>query len=356
MDIRALTRSYEAWVGERVPLVRPDLAYKHELMATGPFPFLRGTFYLWSRRWPELCPELAAAPAVLGVGDLHVENFGTWRDAEGRLVWGVNDFDETHRGAYAQDLVRLAASALLARSEGHLAITAGDACRAVLEGYRRGLAGGAPWVLEEGHGWLRALAVGARKDPGAFWEKLRALPRHRPPLPPAARAAIESLLPRPRLAYEVRRRRVGVGSLGLPRWVALVDDLEGGPIAREVKARAPAAEAWAKGRPSVDRYAALVAAAIRARDPLVRVERGWLVRRLAPDCSRVELETLPRRRDDERLLAAMGREVANVHLGSPGAIPAVRADLRARRSGWLADAARRMADCVIADARVWRRG
>jgi len=34
---------------------------------------------------------------VLAVGDLHVENFGTWRDAEGRLIWGVNDFDEAWR-------------------------------------------------------------------------------------------------------------------------------------------------------------------------------------------------------------------------------------------------------------------
>jgi hypothetical protein len=39
-------------------------------------------------------PENAGAPVVTGVGDLHVENFGTWRDADARLVWGVNDFDE----------------------------------------------------------------------------------------------------------------------------------------------------------------------------------------------------------------------------------------------------------------------
>jgi uncharacterized protein (DUF2252 family) len=44
--------------------------------------------------WPEVCPDLAKAPKVLAVGDLHVENFGTWRDVEGRLVWGINDFDE----------------------------------------------------------------------------------------------------------------------------------------------------------------------------------------------------------------------------------------------------------------------
>ena len=45
-----------------------------------------------------------------GVGDLHVENFGTWRDVEGRLVWGVNDFDEAYALPYTNDLVRLVAS------------------------------------------------------------------------------------------------------------------------------------------------------------------------------------------------------------------------------------------------------
>lgn len=39
----------------------------------------------------------------MAVGDLHVENFGTWRDIEGRLVWGVNDFDEAHPLSYAND-------------------------------------------------------------------------------------------------------------------------------------------------------------------------------------------------------------------------------------------------------------
>jgi uncharacterized protein (DUF2252 family) len=58
-------------------------------MAEAAFPFLRATFYRWMQIWPEVCPDLAKAPHVLGIGDLHVENFGTRRDAEGRLVWGV---------------------------------------------------------------------------------------------------------------------------------------------------------------------------------------------------------------------------------------------------------------------------
>jgi uncharacterized protein (DUF2252 family) len=65
-------------------------------MTQGAFEFLRATYYRWTMRWPQHCAQLADAPQVLAVGDLHTENFGTWRDAEGRLVWGVNDLDEAH--------------------------------------------------------------------------------------------------------------------------------------------------------------------------------------------------------------------------------------------------------------------
>ena len=63
---------------------------------------------------PSIKADLATGPEVLAVGYLHIENFGTWRDAEGRLVWGINDFDEACRMPYAIDLVRLAASAVIA--------------------------------------------------------------------------------------------------------------------------------------------------------------------------------------------------------------------------------------------------
>src|SRR6266478_772748 len=79
-----LTQKYEGWLGERIPLLQADLDRKHTLMREGPFPFLRATFYRWAQTWPELCPGPAAAPVVMAVGDLHVENFGTWRDSEGR--------------------------------------------------------------------------------------------------------------------------------------------------------------------------------------------------------------------------------------------------------------------------------
>src|SRR5947207_681645 len=111
MKIAKSTERYEKWLGKHLTLLPHDLRLKHERMASGAFPFLRGTFYRWMQLWPELCPEFRTAPCVLAVGDLHLANFGTWRDSEGRLIWGINDFDEASRLPYICDLVRLAASA-----------------------------------------------------------------------------------------------------------------------------------------------------------------------------------------------------------------------------------------------------
>src|SRR5271154_6274110 len=114
MNIIESTAEFEKWLEREVPLVRQDLTLKHAAMAQASFPFFRATFYRWLQLWPEICPEAANAPEVLGVGDLHIENFGTWRDQEGRLIWGVNDLDEAWPAAYTLDLMRLAASTYLA--------------------------------------------------------------------------------------------------------------------------------------------------------------------------------------------------------------------------------------------------
>src|SRR5438132_7432168 len=120
------TARYEAWLAERVPVVKADLAHKHRAMSAGIFPFRRATVYRGADRWRAIAGDVAVAPTVLAVGDLHVENFGTWRDAEGRLVWGVNDFDEAWPLPYTNDLVRLATSALLAREYHDLRIDGKD--------------------------------------------------------------------------------------------------------------------------------------------------------------------------------------------------------------------------------------
>jgi uncharacterized protein (DUF2252 family) len=195
--IQAATARYEAWLGERIPLLPEDLDLKHEAMRRDPFSFLRATYYRWAQLWPEEAHKLAKAPEVLAVGDLHAENFGTWRDAGGRLVWGINDFDEASRLPYTNDLVRLATSVHLAIAAGHLALGGREACAAILEGYRESLEKeGQPLVLAEKWHALRRLATERLKDPEAFWKKLDAFPTlPADQLPSRAAKALADLLP-----------------------------------------------------------------------------------------------------------------------------------------------------------------
>ena len=129
-------------------------------------------------------------------------------------------------------------------------------------------------------------------------------------------------------------------------------------VAREVKALAPSAWIWANdldARP-MRYYRVIVDRAVRALDPYLRVGKRWLVRRLAPDCARIEIADLPKQRDEIGLLHAMGWEIANIHLGSSDAIKAISRDLARREEGWLHMAAEAMARAVNEDWNVWRRG
>jgi hypothetical protein len=301
-------------------------------------------------------PEVADAPKVLAVGDLHVENYGTWRDAEGRLVWGVNDFDEATNLPYTVDLVRLATSAGLAAAEGHLAINLKEACAAVLNGYSACLgAGGKAMVLAENDRWLRKMAGGRLRDPVAFWSRMTGLTTARGPLPPKAQEVLLQRLPDGANHVRFVRRRAGVGSLGLDRLVAFAE-WNGALVAHEAKALVPSAWEWAHSAHASDRihYLELVTQAVRCPDPMLEVRDGWLVRRLSPDCSRVLLDELPKRRDEARLLKAMGWEAGNIHLGTRGAARAIVIDLARRKQGWLRDAATKMARRLRADWKDWR--
>ena len=381
VDIRKGTEEFEGWLRGQVPVVEADLRAKHVEMANSRFEFLRGTFYRWAQLWHELAEDqgtktaFTRAPTLLGVGDLHVENFGTWRDREGRWVWGVNDFDEAYVMPYTNDLVRLATSTKFAVKQGDLKLGFGDACQAILQGYTEGLGGGRPFILAEDHDWLRDIALQRLLEPSdpkepdefdEFWRELRDLERVEPAqAPPAAVEALRQSFEEP-LEFFLARRAAGLGSLGRARFVAVVEDWCGGVVAREVKVLAPSV--WpgvggASGPESV-RYEEILAKAVRCHDPMVRVHRAsddggyWIVRRLAPDAGKVKLAEFPHKRLDD-MLRAMGRETANIHLGSRAAIEAIRTDLATRTavdSDWLRKAANRMAELTEADYDAWKSG
>jgi hypothetical protein len=356
MNIFKATADFEHWLAGQLPIIRQDLTLKHQHMAEAAFPFFRATFYRWLQLWPEICPDLVKAPTVLAVGDLHIENFGTWRDEEGRLIWGVNDLDETWPASFALDLVRLTTSVYVAIGEAHLSLTKRIAAEAIEEGYRDALAeGGQAFILAEDHRWLRLLALGKLRDPVHFWDKLEHLPPYTAKPPAEVRKMLEKSLPSAREGYLLKRRIAGLGSLGHPRILAL-SRYRGAFIAREAKAIRPSAWVWARGASSTEIYCdKLMQRSIRVPDPCVRFDGRWVVRRLAPDCSRVELASLSKDRDEARLLYSMGWETANMHFSTPQAIPKVKQDLAARRGRWLHKAAKNMLAVTNKDWEKWRR-
>jgi len=101
-------------------------------------------------------------------------------------------------------------------------------------------------------------------------------------------------------------------------------------------------------------YGAILKEAVRCPDPYVQMRGSWIVRRLSPHCSRIELDDLKTSKRELRVLEAMGRETANVHLGTVEKRKAILKDLRGRKANWLVGAAQAMAEAMEKDWRAWR--
>lgn len=341
--------AYEAWLRKQLrgDVVEADLECKHAKMGASPFVFLRATYWRWAETILEVCPDLASAPAVLAVGDIHIENYGTWRDVDGRVVWGVNDFDEAAEMPYALDLVRLATSALLASEAPSNAriVTA-----AILKGYGEGLKQPRAIVLEKEWQWLRELVVVDERARAKFWKKMEAAKTVR--APPRYRKALAAAMPEPGLACRTARRRAGAGSLGRPRWVAMAE-WRGGPVVREAKALLPSAWLLPAGRGGAKlRCHDLATGKYRAVDPWYGMADAIVVRRLSPNNRKIEAIKQPDELLSPQMLEAMGLELAGVHLGVSDAA-AIARDLKARKRGWLLAAAKAAASATERDFKDW---
>lgn len=339
-SFKKASESYLDWLETKVTLVPEEVEKRHKRIAeTTPFEFLRATFYRWTQHWSELGADLnhQSVPLVLGVGDLHVENFGTWRDAEGRLVWGINDFDECCYLSYMNDLVRLAAStrfaieeqAILeleemkelskkARSEQmkkqynkfqqqvkeRIDNAFSRACQSILTGYCNGLevqlgdtsingsrrySGRKPFVLAEEHDWLREIVLNKLRekdrrtgeDPeddfDEFFRESNALEYVNDSVPRSAWEALRLSMPDPGISFRIGKRDAGLGSLGRQRFTAIVEDWHGGILVREAKALAPSAWLWwdKKRQDTIEiLYDEALRQVVRARDPWVQIHLG----------------------------------------------------------------------------------
>ena len=192
------------------------------------------------------------------------------------------------------------------------------------------------------------------RDAGAFWEKLNGLSPVEGGIPGGARRGINKLMPgKVSEKYKVVHRVAGLGSLGRQRFVAIAE-YKGGFVCREAKALAPSAWELEQGAKSPGiRYQKALDIAVRAIDPFVRMQGNWIVRRLAPDCARVDLALFPKEREESKLLHAMGWETANLHLGSRQTRKLLE-NLNKRPPNWLHKAAARMVEATKADWNEWR--
>src|SRR5271169_161086 len=121
----------------RVPELVP---VRHGRMLVSPFTFYRGAAL-------PMAADLAGTPAsglrVQLCGDAHLSNFGAFASPERRLVFDVNDFDETLPGPFEWDVKRLAASlAVAGRDNGFggkarrkIALAAGEGYRTAMQGF-----------------------------------------------------------------------------------------------------------------------------------------------------------------------------------------------------------------------------
>lgn len=221
------------------------LALKYRAIGSSAFAFLRGTCHLFYAHLPDH-ELLARAPLAWSCGDLHLENFGTYKGDNRLVYFDLNDFDEGALAPCTWDPLRLLASILVA-APGLKLERAGARRLAArcLESYRTALAAGrARWIDRDGAEGLIAdlfarLKERKRQEYVASWTEMQGKRRRLRTDGQRAltagdqeREQVQALMEafartqanpdffRP---LDVARRIAGTGSLGLARFVVLVE-------------------------------------------------------------------------------------------------------------------------------------
>jgi uncharacterized protein (DUF2252 family) len=270
---------------------------KFRKMAASAFAFYRGTaclFYHDLEKQPGGSAYLDERTGRVWIhGDLHAENFGTYMDAGGRLVFNVNDFDEAYVGPFTWDLRRLAASlALIGYTKALSDEQITDLVETYAAAYRErihALATGVkndevpPYTLDTAEGpllaalrsarsltrfelldsmteirdWERRFAPGGGSvelDAATRYKILAAFDGYLETLPEASLARPDSY----RVKDVVGRRGIGIGSAGLPSYNILLegnsDALENDVVIYMKQAQVPAVSRHVKDAAVTDYF------------------------------------------------------------------------------------------------------
>lgn len=220
------------------------LTLKYRLLADNPFAFLRGTCHLFYQDFPADA-ALNRAPAAWICGDLHLENFGTYKGDNRLSYFDINDFDEALLAPASWELSRFLVSVLVAADALH--VRPADAvalCHCFLDAYIDALVDGkARWVERAtADGMVRDLLRDLRlRERAAFLDRrtdmrkgkrrlrldgVKALPVSAAERERVTRFMAEYATTRPNPDFfrvlDVARRIAGTGSLGLERYAILV--------------------------------------------------------------------------------------------------------------------------------------
>jgi len=352
------------------------LAMKYAKLAQDPFLFLRGTCHLFYDSLPDL-PVFRDVPLAWCCGDLHFENFGSYKGDNRLVYFDINDYDEAALAPLTWDMVRLLTSiqcgAEALKANAAEALAAGAAC---LDAYRLALMAGKPlWVERETSGGLvRELLSGLQgRERTDFLDKRSVRKGRRRslkvdgvkalPATDAQKGVVAGFMARfaetqPDPGFfkvlDIARRIAGTGSLGLERFVVLVEG-KGSPDGnylidlKEAKssALAPRLARLGIAEPATaDEASRIVTAQKRMQaidhaflQPVQMEGRPYILKDLQPSEDRVAIGEWGKKLDRLRDVAAtMGRILAWDQLRASGRAGAACADelsAFAQRDGWV---------------------
>jgi uncharacterized protein (DUF2252 family) len=362
------------------------LAMKYATMRVDAFSFYRGTCHLFYEDLPRSL-LLDRSPLAWICGDLHPENFGSYRGRDGRVYFDVNDFDEAALAPSVWDVIRCLCGILVGtRVLGILDEDGLDLSRRFLYAYCACLADGVPQALDQdtATGMVHDLLTGvqsrsadelARKRSTGSGTKRRIAVDgvHALPLKKSTRNHVAGLFEewtqskRRANRYQlidVAERIAGTGSKGVPRYVLLVArrrllrllDLKMEPRsspAPYVRVRQP------KWRSEAERVVTAQKCA-QASPPwplthLTDGEESYVLRELQPTEDRVRWEKWHGKLERlEHLMSSMGQVAAWGHLRSAhfrGAAPLKDLAAFGRDGGWRQRAASYARDYAASVAR-----
>ncbi len=336
------------------------LSMKYRNMRATPFSFLRGTCHLFYEQLPK---AVTAAPTAWLCGDLHLENFGSYKGDNRLAYFDQNDFDETALAPCTWDLLRLLTSILVAtRSDGPKSTKFGlPLTKACLDTYADTLSEGkVRWIERDTadgliHELLDAVSTRTRS---AFLEMRTGIQcKHRHirldghkalPVSRQQRERVFTLLdqfasrqdnPDFFQPIDVARRIAGTGSLGVERYIILVrgkgspdgnyllDLKEALPSALTPHTKAPQ-PAWKNQAERIITIQKQAQAIPMAFLNAVKIgKKSFILRSLQPSEDRVRLNLKTKSMPANTLLIQdMARITAWAHLRSSGRRGAANAD------------------------------